>query len=417
MPQDPLSLLCIEPRFPGRLGWVADWLVRKRGYRCQFYCASAADRAFWPASTGRGMEVIQFNVGGVARERTVPWTRHLERGLCYAYGCGEVLHARRPRGIDIVLGRSATLGSTLFTSVFQPGVPIVNFFDYYHRPDTGDLTADLGPSMPPQYFHWRRTTDAMNLLDLENGVHPWTATAWQRGLFPRQYHDDFLVLHPGVDSTRLPGRTGDFRRVSGRSIPPGMRVVSFVARTLDRLRGFDRFVALANRLLADDANVLCIAAGGTPVERGLDVEFFGQDYAAHVLGQTPPPDPDRFWLLGVVRPAVVAELLAASDLHVYPSRPYPVAQSLLEALASGCVVLAWDSEPVREVLTPGQTGLLAPPNEVERPFQHARAVLRDPAAHAPLGRAAAALVREHYAQEVTLPRLAEHLQQLVERGG
>ena len=41
MPQDPLSLLCIEPRFPGTLGAVADWLVRKRGYRCQFYCHAA----------------------------------------------------------------------------------------------------------------------------------------------------------------------------------------------------------------------------------------------------------------------------------------------------------------------------------------------------------------------------------------
>ena len=38
MAQDPLHLLCIEPQFPGRLGGVADWLVRRRGYRCQFYC-------------------------------------------------------------------------------------------------------------------------------------------------------------------------------------------------------------------------------------------------------------------------------------------------------------------------------------------------------------------------------------------
>jgi hypothetical protein len=44
MAQDPLALLCIEPCFPGRLGAVADWLVRRRGYRCQFYCANAADR-------------------------------------------------------------------------------------------------------------------------------------------------------------------------------------------------------------------------------------------------------------------------------------------------------------------------------------------------------------------------------------
>jgi hypothetical protein len=33
MAQDPLTLLCVEPRFPGWLGAVADGLAR-RGYRC-----------------------------------------------------------------------------------------------------------------------------------------------------------------------------------------------------------------------------------------------------------------------------------------------------------------------------------------------------------------------------------------------
>jgi glycosyltransferase involved in cell wall biosynthesis len=205
--------------------------------------------------------------------------------------------------------------------------------------------------------------------------------------------------------------------VGGRSIPDGARVVSFVARTLDRVRGFDRFVALANRLMGDDPDVLCIAAGGSPVERGLDVEFFGKDYAAHVLGQSPPVDPARSWRLGSVPPAVVAELLAASDLHVYPSRAYPLAQSLLEAMAAGRVVLAWDSQPVREVLTPGQTGLIVPADDADAQFEQARAVLREPAAFAPLGQAAAEQVGQYHALDIAGPRLAEHLQRLMERGG
>src|SRR6516165_9438931 len=68
MPEDPLHLVCIEPRFPGRLGWVADWLVRKRGCRCQFYCNSAEPAEAWPAAIGKGLDLVPFNVGGVARE-------------------------------------------------------------------------------------------------------------------------------------------------------------------------------------------------------------------------------------------------------------------------------------------------------------------------------------------------------------
>jgi hypothetical protein len=404
--QGPLSLVCVEPRFPGRLGAVCDWLVRKRGYRVRFFCAGAEPREHWPESVGRGLDVVVFSVGGVAREAAAHWTRTLERGLCYAFGCWEVLEGRRPRPVDLVLGRSAGLGSTLFAPVHLPGAPVVNLFDYFYHAHRHDLAEAELAGAPAEYFYWRRGANAVDLLDLENGVTPWAATAWQRDLYPAAYRDDFVVVHPGVDPDRF--RRGEHRqrRVAGRAIPDGAKVVTFVARGLDRVRGFDRFVRLANRLLALYADVICVAAGAPTAPRGLDVEHYGRDYAAHVLGRTPPYDSARFWSLGFVPPATVAELLAASDLHVYPSRTYPVAASLLEAMASGRVALAWDSEPVREVLTPGRDGLLVPPDDEDEALRLARAALDDPADHAPLGEAAAALVRERYAQDVTLPRLA-----------
>jgi glycosyltransferase involved in cell wall biosynthesis len=195
-----------------------------------------------------------------------------------------------------------------------------------------------------------------------------------------------------------------------------MRVVSFVARRLDRLRGFDRFVQLANRLLAAFGDVVCVAAGGAPVDRGLDVAHFGTDYAAELLRRTPPHDPARLWLLGAVCPATVAELLAASDLHVYLSRPYPVSRSLVEAMAAGRVVLAADTDPVREFLTGGVSGLLVPADDPDALFAQAAAVLTHPAEHRPLGEAAAELVRQRYARDVTLPALAEWFGRLAAGG-
>jgi glycosyltransferase involved in cell wall biosynthesis len=406
MAQNPLHLLCVEPRFPGRLGAVADWLVRKRGYRCQFYCHTAEPTARWPEAAGKGLDVIRFNVGGAGREEAVAWTRYLERGLCYAYGCWEVLEARRPRPVDVVLGHSAGLGSTRFVPVSLPRVPVVNLFDYYLHPHQHDLADEAGPQTPAAYFHWRRAANAMDLLDLESSLTPWVPTRWQRDLFPPEYHADFLVLHDGVDTRRFVRAADQPRTVAGRAIPPGTRVVTFVARCLDRVRGFDRFLALANRLQRARPDVLCIVAGEAIARRGLDIDFFNRDYRAHALAQLPPHDPERLWFLGAVQPAVLAELLAVSDLHVYPSRTYAVSRSLIEALAAGCVVLAWDTEPVREVLTHGQTGLLIAPNDADAAERQALAVLADPVAHRPLGEAATALARERYAQDVTLPRLA-----------
>jgi glycosyltransferase involved in cell wall biosynthesis len=407
MPQDPLHLLCIEPTFPGRLGAVADWLVRKRGYRCRFFFANAEPQQHWPESVGKGLDLIHFNVGGVAREQRVPWTRVLERGLCYAYGCWEVLEMRRPRPVDLVLGRSAGLGSSLFAPIYMPGVPVVNFFDYYYHAHKHDLADDAGPETAVEYFHWRRAANAMDLIELEADITPWIPTRWQRDLYPEEYRDDFVVLDDGVDTRRFSRRLSGPRTVAGRQIPAEMRVVTFVADRLEKLRGFDRFVELANRLLRARSDVLCVAVGGAPVRRGLDVQFYNQDFGEYVLSQSPPFDPERFWRPGAVPPATVAELLAISDLHVYPSRTYSVARSLVEALSAGCIVLAADNEPVREFITHGKTGLLLDAADYDAWETQALAILDQPETYRPVGDAAAVLVRQKYAQDITLPQVAE----------
>ncbi len=419
MAQDPLHVLWIEPGFPGRLGGVADWLTRLRGYRSWFYCHTAAPRAYWPVSVGRGLEVETFGVGGAARDPAVAWTRTLERGLCYAYGCWEVLEKRRPQPIDLIVGRSSGLGSTLFTPVLYPSAPVASYLDYYYAPHQHDLADEAGPETPPSYYYWRRSMGAIDLLDLEQASLGWTSTAWQRGLYPTEYQPDIEVFPDGIDTDLFlvspwHARGVGPRVIAGRTIPPGARVVSFVARTLDRLRGFDRFFELARKLLAARPDVICVAAGDPIVRRGLDVTFHNQDYFAHLKANHRAVDLDRFWMLGMVPPRTVAELLAASDLHVAPGRNYPVARSMLEAMGSGCVVLASDTPPHREQLKPGRTGLLVDGRDEGALVETALKVLADRAAYQAIGEEAAAAILETHSRDVCLPRLAERFTRLVE---
>ena len=48
--------------------------------RCTFYAHSAAARASWPQSAGKGLEVQLFGVGGIAKDRAVAF--FYERLLC-----------------------------------------------------------------------------------------------------------------------------------------------------------------------------------------------------------------------------------------------------------------------------------------------------------------------------------------------
>jgi glycosyltransferase involved in cell wall biosynthesis len=422
MAQDPLHVLWIEPSFPGRLGGVADWLVRRRGYRSWFYCHNVDAPEYWPASVGKGLDVQTFGVGGIARDSAVTWSRALERSLCYAYGCWEVLQERRPRPIDLIVGRSADLGSALFAPVYYPAAPVVNYLEYYYQPHRYDLADEAGSLAPAAYYHWRRSIVAIDLLDLEQVSLGWVPTRWQRDLYPAEYRDSFLVLHEGVDTRRFqpPGRRmtgGGPRSIAGRAVPEGMRVVTFVAGSLERLRGFDRFLTVATTLIGERSDVLCVVLGEPIVRRGLDVVSHNTDYQAQLLKERAPADPERLWFLGRVPPARVAEVLAASDLHIAPGRPYPVARSLLEAMASGCVVLASDTEPHREVLVHGQTGLLVAEQDTDGMVRQALAALDDRAAHAPLGTSAAAFIREQFARDVCLPRLAATFSDLASARG
>jgi glycosyltransferase involved in cell wall biosynthesis len=402
------------------MGATADWLVRRRGYRCSFYCHTVDPQASWPSSVGKGLDVQVFGVGGIARETAVTWTRALERSLCYAYGCWEVLEQRRPKPIDLIVGRSTGLGSSLFAPVYWPAAPVVNFLDYYYHAHRHDLAADAGPATSPAYFHWRRSMVAIDLLDLEQTSLGWTATEWQRRLYPPEYRDQFLVLHDGVDTRRFvrTPRQADAgpRSIAGRPIADETRVVTFAARSVDRLRGFDRFLTVANGLLRAHSDVICVVLGDPIVRRGLDVAFHNRDYPAQLLAKQPAADPDRLWLLGPSTPATMAEALAASDLHIAPSRPYPVARSLLEAMAAGCVVMASDTEPHREIITPGRNGILIDGDNLGAFTRQATAVLADPARYRPIGDAAAVLVRERYSQDVCLPRLADQFSTLAARG-
>jgi hypothetical protein len=83
---------------------------------------------------------------------------------------------------------------------------------------------------------------------------------------------------------------------------------------------------------------------------------------------------------------------------VYLTYPFVLSWSLLEAMTSGCAVVASNTAPVREVIRHGENGLLVDFFEGSRIVDAVLKVLADPAGMQAMRRAAVESVKERFAQ-------------------
>jgi glycosyltransferase involved in cell wall biosynthesis len=97
----------------------------------------------------------------------------------------------------------------------------------------------------------------------------------------------------------------------------------------------------------------------------------------------------------------VADLMAAADVFVLPSRSEGMPLVLLEAMRAGLAIIATDVPGVRDALEQGKCGLIVPPEDAQAITRALTQLLTDESLRARLGRAA----RERFAREHTLDKM------------
>jgi glycosyltransferase involved in cell wall biosynthesis len=69
-------------------------------------------------------------------------------------------------------------------------------------------------------------------------------------------------------------------------------------------------------------------------------------------------DPERVHFPGKISYDLYRCILQVSAVHVYLTYPFVLSWSMLEAMACGCLLVASDTAPVREVVRHGENGWL-----------------------------------------------------------
>jgi glycosyltransferase involved in cell wall biosynthesis len=206
------------------------------------------------------------------------------------------------------------------------------------------------------------------------------------------------------------------RLIAGREIPASTRIVTYVSRGFESMRGFDIFMRAARVIAQEYPDVLFVVVGSDRVCYGGDEKHIRHPtFREHVVAGG-DYDLSKFLFTGLVPVSTLVDILSISDLHIYLTVPFVLSWSLLNALACGCTVLASNTAPVVEMMVDGENGLLVDFFDVDGLVQRAVEVLRDPTAFRTLGERGAALIGERYALGVTLPRLVGLFDRVVREG-
>jgi glycosyltransferase involved in cell wall biosynthesis len=284
----------------------------------------------------------------------------IERAIHTGASVAEICRGLREQGFrpDLIIGHSGW-GETLFVKDVFPDVPLLANFEFFYHAHGVDVGFD--PEFASIFSEPARlrARNGVTLMAFHAADWGHSATQWQRSLHPAEMLPRISVLHEGVDtdivcpyaraSFTLPGTR---RKLSRRD-----EVVTYVARNLEPYRGFHVFMRALPQLLRRRKRAQIVIVGGDGVSYGAPPppRSSFRDMMLQELGAK--LDLARVHFVGMLDYHAYINLLQVSSVHVYLTYPFVLSWSLLEAMACGCLIVASDTPPVREVLQDGSNAL------------------------------------------------------------
>lgn len=315
---------------------------------------------------------------------------HLRLGTEVAH----VLEALRQQegAPDLIVGHGGW-GSLLFAKDVFPTTPQLNYCEFFYQPKGADVGFD--PEAPTRLtdvskLKARNFAQISTLLHMDAGISP---TQWQKSLFPKSLRNRIGVVHDGIDTSFChPDANASFTLPDGRVLHAGDPVITYAARNLEPYRGFPQFTRAAAALAQTDPNVVFLVAGGEATSYGPSPAD-GRTWRQVMMEET-GMDPARIHFTGTLPHSELIRLFQVSAAHVYLTYPFVLSWSMLEAMASGALIVGSATAPVTEFIAHGRNGLLVPFFDAEALTQTLRKALHNAQAFAPMRIAARRTVEE-----------------------
>ena len=305
-------------------------------------------------------------------------------------------------------------GESLPLRTVFPKAKIVVYCEYYYMREGGDIGFDPEfPGMGLDGFVGLEARNAATLLALASAEAGLSPTRWQKSTFPADFHRKISVIHEGVDSDFFaPDPQASVALPDGRMVTAEDEILTYSARNMEPIRGFHSFMRTLPHVLEKRPGARVLIVGEDGVSYGLPPRKHPTWKAALLAELGDRIDPQRVHFLGRLPYTDYLKVLQVSTAHVYLTYPFVLSWSLLEAMSAGCLVVASDTAPVREIVN-GSNSLLAPIFDIDALADKIVSALAQREAHQPQREAARRLMRESYdSTRVCAPRLIELIERL-----
>ncbi len=403
-----MRVMFIHPNFPAQFGHLAQLFAREYGWQCT--CVTSIDTTHL-----KNLPFVHVNYK--VEKGPQPKTFRNPSQVSVLFDHGRAIYKGMQQAPqlkpDLVVGHMS-YGTLLYLRVLYD-CPFVGYFELLPAPFWTDGLVFRDEFPPPDRARiFNADYHSLTHLQLNAVDAGYTPTLFQWNMAPAEYRYKFQIIHDGIETEAF--RPKDVPRpcqFRGIPIDADTKVVTYVSRGLESIRGFDIFMKTAKRICQEMDNVIFLIAGGERTHYGHEMYHIqAKTFKDYVLAQD-NYDLSRFHFLGHIPLADLASLYTLSDLHIYFTAPYVLSWSLLQAMSSGCKVVGSATPPLQEVIEHGKHGLLADLEDVEAHAQNALAILRNPAEHAPLGQAARERVIHRYELRKCGKRLANYFEDVV----
>ena len=348
-----MKILLLHPNFPAQFFNLCQVLGAHPEFEIVFITEEKAVEM-------AGVRKVLFETGQSSQPETHPYLASVEKAVRQGQAVYKTAQNLKRSGFvpDVILGHSGW-GSTLYMKDLYPSSALIGYFEWFYHSHGSDLDFDPSDQPDAETQMKIRTVNVPFLFDLSTcdaGISP---TQWQRQQFPVEYRRKLWVCHDGIQTERYVPAPGTMIKLPdlGIELSNDDEIVTYVGRGMEQYRGFPQFMEAMSMVLKRRPQCHVVIVGADRIAYGGKKPAGYASYKEWAIKEL-DMDWKRVHFTGVLARKNYRTVLQASSVHVYLTRPFVLSWSMLEAMSCGCLLVASNTPPVREVVRDGENGLL-----------------------------------------------------------